>query len=62
MSAHRSQIDIPSEISLAILQIRTAILNEGPRPDVHREIMAAFRREWPTLYHAVMRLIQATDV
>jgi hypothetical protein len=57
---HHRQSDIPTEISLAIIQIRNAILNEGPSPSHHREVMETFRREWPTLYHAIMRLIQVT--
>lgn len=31
----------------------SAVYNEGPRPDVHRAIMARHRQEWPTLWEAI---------
>jgi hypothetical protein len=37
--------------------LRRAILDKGPRPDVHDEIMTRHRREWPTLWRAIDRLV-----
>ena len=48
------------EVDLAIVAVRNAVLVEGPSPATHREALMSLRREWPTLYHAVMRLIQVT--
>jgi hypothetical protein len=35
-------------------RIRRALLVEGPRPDIHREQLDQLRREWLTLYEALM--------
>jgi len=37
--------------------LRRAVLDKGPRPDVHEEIMARHRREWPFLWRAIDRLV-----
>ncbi len=38
-------------------QLREAIENEGPKPRYHREVMERHRREWPTLWAAIDRLL-----
>jgi len=45
----------------AIEQLRRAIYVEGPRPDVHREALRKLRRDWPTLYDAVMRVVGSEE-
>lgn len=57
-SVNRERRD--QEIDLAILGIRHAILNEGVNPEYHRDAVRRLEHEWPTLYHAIMRLIQVT--
>lgn len=34
-----------------------AIIDEGSHPQVHREILAEHRRQWPTLWDAIDRLV-----
>ena len=34
-----------------------AVLDRGPRPDVHDKIMAKHRREWPTLWRAIDKIV-----
>ena len=34
-----------------------AVLDEGPKPAAHRQIMARHRREWPTLWRAIDAII-----
>lgn len=41
----------------AIAALRAAIENEGPHPEVHREVMARHRAEWPTLWTAIDALL-----
>lgn len=41
----------------AISEIRAAIFNSGRVPSYHSEVMAKHRREWPTLWHALDKLI-----
>lgn len=52
--------DGSEKLDQAILAIRGAILNEGMNPEYHREVMRTLQEEWPTLYRAVMRLIEIT--
>ncbi len=40
-------------------EIREAILNEGPHPSLHKQIMAKHRKEWPTLWRALDKLMAA---
>lgn len=41
----------------ALAALRAAVEDEGPRPDLHREVMARHRAEWPTLWTAIDRLL-----
>jgi hypothetical protein len=41
------------EAAHRLVAVLEAIENEGPRPDIHREIMARHRKEWPTLWAAL---------
>lgn len=45
-------------VAVAVAVVRHAVDNPGPRPDVHREIMARHRAEWPTLWDAIDWLIR----
>ena len=38
-------------------RLRKAIQDEGPHPPHHRRKLEQLRREWPTLYNAIMGLI-----
>lgn len=42
----------------AIEALRYAIEKEGPRPWFHRKIMRRHRRQWPTLWAAIDRLLE----
>jgi hypothetical protein len=42
----------------ALEQLRRAIRDEGPSPRLHRKVMARHRREWPTLWAAIDRLLK----
>jgi len=44
----------------AIEQLRDALDNEGPSPRWHRETYRRHRREWPTLWIALDRLLGET--
>lgn len=50
-----------SELNAALDQLRRAIRDEGPRPDVHREALHNLGRDWPTLYDAVIAVLKADD-
>ncbi len=41
----------------SIRQMREAIDNFGPAPQAHMQTMRAHRREWPTIWAAIDRLI-----
>lgn len=41
----------------AIARLLEAVLDEGPAPGYHREIMGRHRREWPTLWEAIDALV-----
>lgn len=38
-------------------ELRDAVRDPGPHPDYHRSVMERHRREWPTLWQAIDRLI-----
>lgn len=46
------------ELQQALEQLRNAVENEGPRPDVHRRVVAETERVWPTLMRAVRRVLE----
>lgn len=53
------ELDDGAEVPVtAIEQLVKAWLDEGPRPDVHREAQLKLHREWPVLYGAVVRIVQ----
>jgi hypothetical protein len=41
--------------------LEKSITNEGPYPKHHRKIMFKHRREWPTLWNAIDRLLSKTS-
>jgi hypothetical protein len=41
----------------AVEEIREAVQNLGPYPHTHLHIMARHRKEWPTLWAAIDRLL-----
>lgn len=47
------------DLRAGILALSEALSGEGPRPDVHREIMARHRAEWPTLWAAIDKIMTA---
>lgn len=42
---------------LKLEQLRAAIRDEGPAPELHRAVMARHRREWPVLWEALDDLL-----
>lgn len=48
-----------AELREGFLALSDALFAEGPRPDVHREIMARHRAEWPTLWAAIDKIMTA---
>jgi hypothetical protein len=48
-----------TELERAVAAVLRAIDDEGPRPDVHRDVGARHRREWPTLWRALDELRRA---
>lgn len=48
-----------SKIEEIIVEIRDAILNEGPQPLYHKSVMEKHRKEWPTLWNALDKLIKS---
>lgn len=51
-----------AELNEALDQLEVAILDEGPAPRFHREVMARQRAEWPTLWAAIDRVRAAERV
>lgn len=47
-----------TELETAIDKLRLAIENEGLQPRHHRRVMEAHRKEWPTLWAAIDRLLK----
>lgn len=43
----------------AVAAIVAAIQNEGPEPAFHREAIRRHRREWPSLWRALDKLLRA---
>lgn len=56
--ALREAADIIEALETKAEVVRRAVDDAGPRPDVHREIMARHRAEWPTLWDAIDWLIR----
>ena len=54
---HIDQLMADGTGEYVIKRLRRALLDQGPRPDIHREQLDRLRREWPTLYHAVMNCL-----
>lgn len=48
-------------IHAAALQVVDAIRNEGSHPNFHRTVIAKHRREWPTLWCQLDRLIEQVE-
>lgn len=42
-------------------EVRRALLNPGPSPATHAKACARLRREWPTLWKALMRSLRSGD-
>ena len=40
-----------------LVDLRAAIEDEGPRPDIHRKVMRETEKVWPTLMRAVRKLL-----
>lgn len=45
------------ELEEKVLRVRHAIVNSGPHPGYHKEQIKALRRNWPTLWNALDKLI-----
>ena len=45
------------ELKEALQQLRQAVKDEGPKPRFHREVEMRHRRQWPTLWSAIDRLL-----
>lgn len=45
------------EQAAALEELARAVRDSGPRPDIHRQILERQRREWPTLWRAIDRLL-----
>lgn len=45
-------------MSEAVAGVIEAIFNQGPRPDLHCQILDRHRREWPSLWAALDRLVE----
>jgi uncharacterized coiled-coil DUF342 family protein len=41
----------------ALVDLRAAVEDEGPRPDIHRKVVRETERVWPTLMRAVRKLL-----
>jgi len=48
------------EAMALIHQIQTAILNPGTHPDYHWQQLSELRRNWPTLFNAIMNTLDQT--
>lgn len=45
---------VPESDARVLERIVAAFTVEGPRPNLHRKAQAKLRREWPTLYNALV--------
>lgn len=52
---------VVAEVAETIRQLREAIDNAGPSPQAHSNIMRAHRREWPTIWAAIDRLVHRSS-
>lgn len=43
-------------------QLREAIENAGPEPRFHRSMMHRHKKEWPTLWKAIRKIVNTTYV
>ena len=50
-----------AELRAALRDLQVAVQDEGPAPRYHRDILARHRHEWPTLWHAIDRILAAMD-
>ena len=48
-----------NELRAIVYEVVRAITVEGKHPPTHRRIMAKHRAEWPTLWRALDRLVEA---
>lgn len=48
-------------IFLAAIEVRRAIVNTGSHPGYHTTIMNRHRKEWPTLWRALDKLVEAVN-
>lgn len=46
------------QLQARVGHVRKAVLEEGRHPPYHRRQVEHLRREWPTLYHAIMGLVR----
>lgn len=46
-----------SEVTQATARVVRAVTNAGSHPAYHQRQLDRLRREWPTLYHALMALV-----
>ena len=46
-------------VHLAVQRVANAILEEGPFPEWHRQMMRLHRDQWPTLWTALDELVHA---
>lgn len=44
-----------------IAKLRSAVLDTGPHPEHHAQVMQRHEREWPTLWAAIKDLIEARN-
>ena len=51
-------LDGEDGLEVRVGRVRKAVLDEGRHPPYHRRQVEHLRREWPTLYHAIMGLVK----
>lgn len=56
--SNRREAHHPSELERKVKEVRNAITNKGNHPDHHDKMLWKLYHEWPTLYHAIMNLIE----
>ena len=60
INATERPTDLPDEdheLRGRVERVRKAFLDEGVHPPYHRRQVERLRKEWPTLYRAIMNLI-----
>ena len=50
-----------AKVEPLLTELRAAIEDEGPFPQHHRQVMIRHRREWPTLWNVLVRLVPVSD-